>query len=81
MVYEEDEIQEHEVLPTLSISGKLITENPIHRGFMQLTLANIWCNPYNLAIKEIDVGILIYYSKKEDHKRILRGKIWILINS
>lgn len=49
---------------------------------MQTTLENIWCNPQNLFVKEIDAEIFQFSMKKiEDHKRILKGNPWNFRNS
>lgn len=78
LVYEEDDIQEQEEEKSVCILGKVVTEKSIHRGFMQATLENVWCNPRNLIVKEIDTTIFkLSFDTMEDHMRILKGSPWI----
>lgn len=44
MVYEEEEVQEHQEEEIISILGKIITETRIHKNYMPSVLENIWLN-------------------------------------
>lgn len=48
---------------------------------MQTALANTWCNPTNLVVKEVNFAMFnISMDIIEDHKHILKGSPWLFIN-
>lgn len=79
--YEVEEIQES-LEPRISILGKIITQNHIHKKSLQTALSGIWCNPKNLLVQEIESDIFQFTMEKvEDHKRIFKGDPWLFRNS
>lgn len=81
-LYEEDEIHDNLNHIPGCLLGKIITDKPIHKGLMQVALSNICCNPKNLLVKEVESAIFqIRMDSVEDHRRILKGNIWLFRNS
>lgn len=82
LLNDDEEIQEQTVSPRIILLGKLVPIKSIHKCSMQSALANIWCNPKNLPVKELDIVLFnIVMDKVEDHKPILKASSWMFINA
>lgn len=52
--FDDEDVEEGLHVCKNSMVGKIITEKPIHKNYVQSALANIWCNPKGFQIEEIE---------------------------
>jgi hypothetical protein len=62
--------------------GKFLSEKPLHKLSLNQALSNMWCNPKDLKVTELQQQFLqITMENTDDFKRIIKGSPWILRNS